>query len=113
MMAHTGLTKLDRNYFQTHTLELIEEYLNAVPNLTISNEERQKLKIEALENVNSDLTEENKEFQILCKIPITEEEKDEWAKRMMNLIEKKFLRANKTKVTRGNLGRSDDTRSLT
>jgi integrase len=40
MMAHVGLTKLDRNYFQTHTTELIEEYLNAVPNLTISDEER-------------------------------------------------------------------------
>ncbi|MGY5150590.1 MAG: integrase [Candidatus Nitrosopumilus sp. bin_68KS] len=40
MMGHTGLIKLDRNYFKTHTLELAEEYLNAVPNLTISNEKR-------------------------------------------------------------------------
>ena len=30
MMGHTGLIKLDRNYFKTHTLELAEEYLNAV-----------------------------------------------------------------------------------
>jgi hypothetical protein len=42
MMAHTGLVKLDRNYFQTHVLELVEEYLNAVPHLTINNEERLK-----------------------------------------------------------------------
>ena len=42
MMGHAGLIKLDRNYFKTHTLELAEEYLNAVPNLTISDEERQK-----------------------------------------------------------------------
>jgi archaellum component FlaC len=40
MMDHTGLVKLDRNYFQAHIMELIEEYLNAVPNLTISDEER-------------------------------------------------------------------------
>lgn len=56
MMGHTGLIKLDRNYFKTHTLELAEEYLNAVPNLTISNEKRLRLenrkkteKIEKLE----------------------------------------------------------------
>ena len=40
MMGHTGLIKLDRNYFKTHTLELAEEYINAIPNLTISNEKR-------------------------------------------------------------------------
>jgi len=42
MMSHTGLVKLDRNYFQTHIMELVEEYLEAVPNLTISDEERLK-----------------------------------------------------------------------
>jgi len=40
MMGHMGLIKLDKNYFKTHTLELAEEYLNAIPNLTISNEKR-------------------------------------------------------------------------
>ena len=56
MMGHAGLIKLDRNYFKTHTLELAEEYLNAIPNLTISNEKRLRLenkkkteKIEKLE----------------------------------------------------------------
>jgi hypothetical protein len=56
MMGHAGLIKLDRNYFKTHTLELAEEYLNAIPNLTISNEKRLRLenkkktvKIEQLE----------------------------------------------------------------
>jgi len=42
MMDHVGLVKLDRNYFKTHVIELVEEYLNAVPSLTISNEERVK-----------------------------------------------------------------------
>lgn len=40
MMNHVGLIKLDRNYFQTNLIELIEEYLNVVPSLTISDEER-------------------------------------------------------------------------
>lgn len=41
-MGHIGLVHLDRNYFKTNVIELVEEYLNAVPNLTISNEERTK-----------------------------------------------------------------------
>jgi len=40
MMGHTGLIRLDRNYFQAHNLELVEEYLNAVPSLTISDVQR-------------------------------------------------------------------------
>jgi hypothetical protein len=44
-MGHKGLIKLDVNYFQANLMELIEEYLNAVPNLTISDEERSKLQI--------------------------------------------------------------------
>jgi len=39
-MGHTGLIKLDQNYFREHIDELIDEYLGAVPNLTISDEER-------------------------------------------------------------------------
>ena len=46
MMGHTGLIQLDRNYFKTHVNELVEEYLNAVPNLTISNEIRNQAVIE-------------------------------------------------------------------
>ena len=44
IMGHSGLVKTDRNYFKTHVLELAEEYLNAVPDLTISNEERLRVK---------------------------------------------------------------------
>ena len=36
MMGHTGLVSLDRNYFKTHIMELAEEYLQVVPNLTIN-----------------------------------------------------------------------------
>ena len=51
MLSHTGLLKLDKNYFQTHWKELAEEYLAAVPPLTISSEyrtkaENQRLRVE-------------------------------------------------------------------
>lgn len=55
MMNHTGLVKLDRNYYQAHIFELIEEYLNAVPNLTISDEERTKAENHRLKEEKSDL----------------------------------------------------------
>ena len=41
-MGHRGIFKLDRNYFKTQVLELAEEYLHAVPALTISSEFRLK-----------------------------------------------------------------------
>jgi len=40
MMGHSGLVKLDRNYFKTHTIELAEEYMTTVADLTISDEFR-------------------------------------------------------------------------
>ena len=35
MLGHTGLVKMDRNYFKSNMLEIAKEYLSAVPNLTI------------------------------------------------------------------------------
>jgi hypothetical protein len=67
MMAHTGLVKLDRNYFQTHVLELVEEYLNAVPNLTISDEEREKTENKKLRMENKELYKKNIEISDLKK----------------------------------------------
>lgn len=40
MMGHMGLVSLDRNYFKVHMLELAEEYLQAVPSLTIDDTAR-------------------------------------------------------------------------
>jgi len=56
MMGHSGLVKTDRNYFKAHVLELAEEYLNAVKDLTISDEER--LRTEKIK-----LQKEKKEFE--------------------------------------------------
>lgn len=62
MMGHTGLISLDKNYFKLHMSELIEEYLNAVSSLTISDEIRQKAKIQKLEFEKSEL--QSKQFVI-------------------------------------------------
>jgi len=55
MMGHGGLIQLDKNYFKSHIGELIEEYVKAVPNLTISKElqlkaENNRLREEKSEN---------------------------------------------------------------
>lgn len=56
MMGHGGLIQLDKNYFKSHIYELIEEYINAVPNLTISKELR-------LQAENYKLSEEKSELE--------------------------------------------------
>ena len=40
MMGHKGLVSLDQNYFKTSVLELAEEYVSVVPDLTIDDAER-------------------------------------------------------------------------
>jgi len=63
MMSHTGLLKLDKNYFHTHWKELVEEYLEAVPALTISSEERVKAENKRLRQKNKSKEEELKYFE--------------------------------------------------
>ncbi len=58
MMGHGGLIQLDKNYFKSHIGELIEEYLDAVPNLTISKE----LQLQA---ENNKLREEKSELEMI------------------------------------------------
>ncbi|WP_299290190.1 integrase [Nitrosopumilus sp.] len=55
MMGHGGLIQLDKNYFKSHIDELIEEYINAVPNLTISQELRLKAENNKLREEKSEL----------------------------------------------------------
>ena len=66
MMGHkTGLIPLDANYFKTRVSELIEEYLQVVPNLTISEELRKQVKIEQQEKEISELKRSELEIQRL------------------------------------------------
>ena len=62
MLSHTGLLKLDKNYFQIHWKELVEEYLEAVPALTISAEERVKAENRRLRKEKSNLEKKNEEL---------------------------------------------------
>ncbi|MGQ0795652.1 MAG: integrase [Nitrosopumilaceae archaeon] len=64
-MGHVGLIKLDRSYFQSHVFELVEEYVNAVPNLTISDEERIKAENVRLKKEKSELEKKNLEIEQL------------------------------------------------
>jgi hypothetical protein len=61
MMGHQGLTKFDKNYFQTFLSELAEEYLTVVPALTISDEFRLREENERLKKENTEVLELAKE----------------------------------------------------
>ena len=58
MMDHTGLTKLDRNYFKTNLDELVHEYLQCVPNLTIDESLKLSLKNESKDKIIKELESE-------------------------------------------------------
>lgn len=67
MMGHSGLIQLDRNYFKIHVTELIEEYLNAVPNLTISDEIRKQTIIDKQQTTISKLKMKDAKIEDLEK----------------------------------------------
>jgi hypothetical protein len=84
MLSHTGLIKLDKNYFKTQWKELVEEYVEAVPALTISSEERVKAENKTLRKENSDLgvtrqelEDMQKEIRLLKKYRKREKTKDD------------------------------------
>ena len=58
MMDHTGLTKLDRNYFKTNLEELVDEYLQCVPNLTINESLKLSMKNEDKDRIIKELESE-------------------------------------------------------
>ena len=109
MMGHTGLIKLDRNYFKTHTLELAEEYLNAIPNLTISNEKRlrfeNKKKTEKIEK----LEKQQREIDMLKlevkRIEIKNKMSDAMKKRFIEWAEENPDKANALHIAKTGLGK--------
>ena len=74
-MSHTGLLKLDKNYFRTHWMELVEEYLEAIPSLTISSEERVKAENRRLRKE----TKSQEEIRKQMKEELKEELKEEFS----------------------------------
>ena len=84
MMSHTGLIHLDKNYFKTHWQELVKEYLNAIPSLTISAEERVKTENRVLRKEKAQLEftreewgEMKKEIRLLKKYNKRVQDKNE------------------------------------
>ena len=65
LMGHNGLIKLDKNYFKTHWKELVEEYLEVVPSLIISSEERLKSDNNRLRKEKSELQTTKQELEEL------------------------------------------------
>ncbi|MBS1268834.1 MAG: hypothetical protein MAG458_01568 [Nitrosopumilus sp.] len=59
MMGHTGLVKLDKNYFKTNVIELAKEYLEASKSLTISDEHILKVENKSLKLQKNDLENTN------------------------------------------------------
>ncbi len=67
MLGHSGLVKTDKNYFWTDTLEHVSEYLEAMPELMITDEYRlrEELKKKTIES--SRLEIELKEKDVLLQ----------------------------------------------
>lgn len=101
MMGHRGMFKLDRNYFKTQVLELAEEYLQAVQDLTISNEERlrvektkwiqeRKQNEEKFTNIEKQLEDVKETMQKVHDFASLEYEKDheKWFQKHLRLCKK-------------------------
>lgn len=105
MMGHTGLTKLDRNYFKTHILDFVEEYLALVPDLTISNENRlrvenarlRKEKDTTIQDLKAEMEEFRKDRELIHELAQIEYEYDpvKKAEKISKFCEKHNLDKNK------------------
>jgi len=67
LFGHYGLIKTDKNYFWTDTLELVPEYLEAMPELMISDEYRLKHKLNQQIQKNEKLEQSNKEKELALR----------------------------------------------
>lgn len=100
LMAHKR--GLDGTYLTPTREECFAEFVKAIPELTISDSERDKIKIMTLETQKSG-------FDVLKKIPQTEEERNQWAEKLVEFIQEKFIKTgNKHLVPEANLGRIED-----
>lgn len=88
-MGHMGLVNLDRNYFKAGLIELVEEYLNAVPDLTISDEEREKAQNKKLRMENNELYQKNMKIAELEK---KQEVMTRWMLRFKELYPEVFVK---------------------
>lgn len=112
MMGHIGLIKLDRNYFKTHTLELAEEYLNAIPNLTISNEKRLRLENKKKTEKIEKLEKQQREIDILKlevkRIDLKNKMSEAMKQRFIQWAEENPDKANAFQIAKTGLGKMKD-----
>ena len=64
LFGHTGIVKTDKNYYWTDILELVPEYLEAMPELMINDEARLQNKLESTLNENQILARANQERKV-------------------------------------------------
>lgn len=97
MMGHTGLIKLDENYFKEHIHELIEEYLLSIPYLTISDEELERIKNTHLTEENSRLRKKQTQIQFLeRRINNMEKEKGASIENVAGFLNEELVKRDKT-----------------
>ncbi len=69
LMGHYGLVQTDKNYFWVNKLELVPEYLEAMPELMMNDEHRLKQKLELEKSKSEKLEKENElKNEILLKM---------------------------------------------
>lgn len=64
LLGHGGLVKTDKNYYWTNVLDLVPDYLSAMPELTINDEERLQKKLESERIRTTMLEKANQEKEI-------------------------------------------------
>ena len=61
LLGHEGIVKTDKNYYWTNILDMVPEYLQAMPELMINDEERLKRRLDSTEQENQRLIKTSKE----------------------------------------------------
>ncbi len=97
MMGHSGLIKLDKNYFKEHIDELIEEYINAIPDLTINDTARKQAELEKERKEKSQLQKKVDEIEELKqRLTKKEQEDKERHESLLKLLKQEHQKGNST-----------------
>jgi hypothetical protein len=111
LMGHSGLVKTNKNYFKTQVSELIEEYLDVIPNLTISNEKRLRFENKKKTEKINKLEKQQKEIDMLKlqvkRIDIKNKVSDALKKRFIEWAEKNPDKADALHIAKTGLGKMD------
>lgn len=103
-MGHGGMIKLDRNYFKEQVAELIDEYLLAIPLITIDTSARKQIEIESKQKEINELEEKQKVNELLTdKVSDLESKMESYEKQSdMPVITKKDLSGELKKLLQKN-----------